>query len=356
MVLCMVSWGEGSEISEMRAVMTDSPGRVKIVEMPRPSPGEGEVLVKLRCCGICGTDVEKVQGEGITTKILGHETVGDLAEVGRGVDELKAGDRVFTHHHVPDLTCELCEKGEYTYCKEYLKHNLVPCGLADYYIVPSYNVQRGAVLRLPDSLGYEEASFIEPLACCIRGLEKVDARNADSALIYGAGPVGLMHLKLLRSFGLDKVGVADVSAYRLSLAGSMGANLTFDPAGDRERREDALSRFEGGPDLVVLATASMAALEEAARVVGRAGTVLLFGAPKKGATAIVDTARLFLNGTKFITSYAAYETETADAMKLLAEKRIHVSDLITHRFPLERSEEAFAVAAEQMCMKALILD
>ena len=336
--------------------MIDSPGRLKVVEMPKPTPSEGEVLVKLRCCGICGTDIEKVHGAGITTKVLGHETVGELAELGPGVDELRVGDRVFTHHHVPDLTCELCEKGEHTYCREYLKHNLVPCGLADYYIVPSYNVQRGAVLRLPDSLGFEEASFIEPLACCIRGLERADAKNADSAIIYGAGPVGLMHLKLLRSFGLERVGVADVSEYRLSLAGDMGADFTFDPAAGQERKERALNHLEGGPELVVVATASMAALEDAARVVGRAGTVLLFGAPKMGATATIDTARLFLNGTRLISSYAAYETETSEAMKLLAEKRIHVSDMITHRFPLEKSEEAFAVAAEQRCMKALIQD
>ncbi len=340
----------------MRAVMIDSPGKLKVVEMPKPAPSEGEVLVKLRCCGICGTDIEKMHGEGITTKVLGHETVGELAELGPGVDELRVGDRVFTHHHVPDLTCKLCARGEYTYCPEYMKHNLVPCGLSDYYIVPSYNVERGAVLRLPDSLGFEEASFIEPLACCIRGLERADAKNADSAIIYGAGPVGLMHLKLLRSFGLERVGVADVSEYRLSLAGDMGADFTFDPAADPERREKALNHLEGGPDLVVVATASTAALEEAVRVIGRAGTVLLFGAPKKGATATIDTARLFLSGTRLITSYAAYETETAEAMKLLAEKRIQVSDMITHRFPLERSAEAFAVAAEQRCMKALILD
>jgi L-iditol 2-dehydrogenase len=237
-----------------------------------------------------------------------------------------------------------------------MKHNLIPCGLADYYIVPSYNVQRGAVLRLPDALGYEEASFIEPLACCIRGLGQADARNADSALIYGAGPVGLMHLKLLRSFGVERVGVADVSEYRLGLAGAMGADFTFDPTAEQGKREEALKRLGGGPDLVIVATASMAALEEAFRVVGRAGTVLLFGAPRRGATATLDAARLFLNGTRLATSYGAYETDTAEAMKLLAEKKIGVSDMITHRFPLERSEEAFAVAGEQRCMKALILD
>jgi len=339
----------------MRAVIIDSPGRLKVVEVPRPTPGEGEVLVKMRCCGICGTDVEKVYGEGITTKVVGHEAVGEISELGSGIEELNVGERVFTHHHVPCLSCELCQRGEYTYCVEYMRHHFVPCGLADYYIVPSFNVRRGAVLRLPDSLGYEEASFIEPLACCIRGLAKADARNADSALIYGAGPVGLMHLKLLRSLGVGRVGVADVSEYRLSLARGMNADFTFDPASDPRGREEVMKRFERGPDLVVVATGSIAALEQALKVVGRAGTVLLFGAPKKGATATVDMAAFFLNGTRLITTYGAYETETAEAMKLLVEKKVDVSDMITHRFPLERSEEAFAMASEQRCMKALIL-
>lgn len=339
----------------MRAIMIDSPGKLKIVEMARPSPGEGEVLVKLRCCGICGTDVEKVQGEGITTRILGHETVGEIAELGARVGELSVGDRVFTHHHVPDLTCDLCQRGEYTYCPEYMKHNLIPCGLADYYIVPSFNVQRGAILRLPDSLGYEEASFIEPLGCCIRGLEKAGAKECDSAVVYGAGPVGLMHLKLLKSYGVGKVGVADVSPYRLSIAAQMGADFAFDPSNGAEAAR-SLEAVPDGPELVVVATASMAALEEGLSRAGRAGAVLLFGAPRKGASAKLDAARFFLNGTRLVTSYGAYETETAEAMKLLAEKKVRVSDMITHRFPLERSAEAFAVASEQKCMKALILD
>ena len=336
--------------------MIDSPGKVKVVEMPRPEPGEGEVLVKLRCCGICGTDLEKVQGQGITTGILGHETVGELSELGRGVEELKVGDRVFTHHHVPDLSCEICQRGEFTYCPEYMKHNLIPCGLADYYVVPRFNVQRGAVLRLPGSLGFEEASFIEPLACCLRGLERADARNADSAMIYGAGPVGLMHLKLLRSFGVERVGVADVSDYRLSLATAMGASFVVNPTAGAGAPDEARKEIMGGPELVIVATASMTALEDAFRLVGRAGTVLLFGAPRKGASATLDAARLFLNGTRLLTSYGAYETDTAEAMKLLSEGRVVVKDMITHRFPLERAGEAFAVASEQKCMKALILD
>src|SRR5271169_6155832 len=191
----------------MKAALVGPMGGVKIEDVPEPSPAEGEVLVKLKCCGVCGTDLEKVQGVGITTKILGHEAVGEVEEVGRGVTEVSRGTRVFAHHHVPCLSCEVCKRGKTTYCAEFAKHNLQPCGLAERFVVPKFNVERGAVLELPEELDYEEASFIEPLSCCILGLENARASGVRSAAIYGAGPVGLMMYKLLSNGGVKKVAI-----------------------------------------------------------------------------------------------------------------------------------------------------
>ena len=337
----------------MRAVLTGKPGEVVVSEVQKPVPESGEVLVRLRCCGVCGTDLEKVHGHGITTGILGHEEVGEVVGVGSGVDGFAAGDRVYAHHHVGCGSCELCKRGEQTLCSEYARHNLQPCGLAEYFIVPKYNVDRGAILRLPSSLGFEEASFIEPLACCIRGLSKAGAGDARSAVILGAGPVGLIHLKLLKMSQRTRVVVGDVSEYRLRFAGQMGADGTFN-ASDRAARDAAISSIPGGPDLVVLATGSGAAFEDALGIVGRGGTVLLFGAPKKDAKATIDIARFFLNGTRLVASYAATETETQEALDLIVRGKLVVSDMVTHRFPLERAADAFAIAGEQQCMKALI--
>src|SRR5689334_22581461 len=120
----------------MKAALVGEAGGVRIEDVSEPSPAEGEVLVRLRCCGVCGTDLEKVQGVGITTKILGHEAVGEVEEVGRGVPgNISRGMRVFAHHHVPCLSCDLCKSGKTTYCAEFAKHNLVPCGLAERFIV-----------------------------------------------------------------------------------------------------------------------------------------------------------------------------------------------------------------------------
>lgn len=336
----------------MKAVLLDAEGRLQVAEVPKPAPAEGEVLVKLACCGICGTDIEKIHGHGITSRILGHEEVGEVSELGAGVTGLSKGDRVFAHHHVSCGTCELCARGEQTLCPEFSKHNLVPCGLAEYFIVPRYNVERGAVLKLPADLGYEDASFVEPLSCCIRGLHAAGAEKKETVLIYGAGPVGLLHLKLLKAYGVKFVAMADVSDYRLSLARKLGADEVFNVT--QVERGKLPPTMRSKPDLVILATGSEVAFEDAFSAVAKGGSILLFGAPKKGAEATVDIAQLFLNGTKLVTSYASTEAETAEALELIASGRVVVSDMITHRFPLSRTEEAFAVAEQQMCMKAIV--
>jgi L-iditol 2-dehydrogenase len=340
----------------MRAALVGPMGGVEMEDVPEPSPAEGEVLVKLKCCGVCGTDLEKVQGVGITTKILGHEAVGEVEEVGRGVAGVSRGMRVFAHHHVPCLSCEVCKRGKVTYCAEFAKHNLQPCGLAERFVVPRFNVDRGAVIELPEGLGYEEASFIEPLSCCILGLENARASGARSAAIYGAGPVGLMIYKLLRHAGVEKVAIGDVSEYRNSFSRKVGCELVFNPADQEDKAKVVRGAMPDGPELVVVATASAAAFEDATRLAARGGRVLLFGAPKRGATATIDLAHLFLNGTSVVTSYASSEKETHAATRLLADGALTVADLVTHRFPLSESERAFAAAGQQQCMKALIVD
>ena len=325
-------------------------------DVPEPSPAEGEVLVKLKCCGVCGTDLEKVQGVGITTKILGHEAVGEVEEVGRGVAGVSRGMRVFAHHHVPCLSCEVCKRGKTTYCAEFAKHNLQPCGLAERFVVPKFNVDRGAVIELPEGLGYEEASFIEPLSCCILGLENARASGARSAVIYGAGPVGPDDLQAAEARGRQEG--RDRRRQRVQELvlpeGRLRAGLR--PRDQEDKEKVVRGAMPDGPELVVVATASAAAFEDATRLAARGGTVLLFGAPKRGATGTIDLAHLFLNGTSVVTSYASSERETHAATKLLADKALTVTDLITHRFPLADSERAFAAAGQQQCMKALIMD
>jgi len=338
----------------MKSLQLSAAGRLTVEEVPVPRVQKGEVLVEMKCSGVCGTDLEKVRGEAITPPILGHEVVGFVSKLGNGVKGLAVGDRVFAHHHSPCYRCELCARGEFTLCAEFPKHNIRPGGFAEFFAVPEWNVERGAVLKLPNSLSFEEASFIEPLGCCLRGLERANARSARSAVIYGAGPVGLTHLLLLRSFGCRTVVVSDLSSYRTGFARRLGAAGVYDPT-DPEERTHAFGRLEGqGPDLAVVATGDPSAFDSAMNDVSKGGTVLLFGAPPSGSHMELDLAKYFLRGVKVVTSYSTSEDETREALRLLSRRILILSKLVTHRFSIDRAPEAFKVAQNKGCMKALV--
>jgi L-iditol 2-dehydrogenase len=335
----------------MKALFIGEAGKVALKEVGRPSVRKGEILVEMKSCGVCGTDLEKVRGEAMTPPVLGHEVVGKVAEVGVGVNGIRPGERVFTHHHAPCYDCEVCGRGEYTLCSEFPKHNISPGGFSEYYVVPEWNVSRGTVLPLPDSVTYEEGSFIEPLGCCIRGLAKIDAENFRSAIIYGAGPVGLTHLMLLQRYGYTKIAVTDPSDYRLSFASKLGAT-TINP---RDTKRSALDSIDGAsPEVAIVATSSSTALVDAVRTVSSGGRILLFGAPAKGSAVSIDTSKYFLRGITLQASYSTSEKETAMGAKMLEAGELEVSRLVTHRFSLKEASEAFKVAGEQMCIKAIV--
>ncbi len=337
----------------MKALFIERPGKVVVRDMKKPSPKKGEVLVAMHSCGVCGTDLEKVRGEAITPPILGHEVVGEISELGEGVEGFRAGERVFTHHHAPCYKCGLCRRGEYTMCAEFPRHNIRPGGFSEYYVVPAWNVARGAVLPLPESVTYEEGCFIEPIGCCIRGLSRINVENHNSAVIYGAGPVGLTHLTLLQHYGYRRIAIADLSEYRLSFASKLGA-ATFDPR-EEEGQKAAFEIFgRDSPEIAVLATGSPSAFSDAIRTVSPGGKVLLFGAPPRGSNVSLDLSQYFLKGVSVRSSYSTSEKETVLAAKMLESGAISVTKLITHRFDLKEAPSAFEVAVEQRCVKAIV--
>ncbi|MFM7795412.1 MAG: alcohol dehydrogenase catalytic domain-containing protein, partial [Candidatus Nitrosotenuis sp.] len=208
----------------MKAAVVKEPSHVEVREISNPSVGPGEILVKMQSCGICGSDVEKVFGKyGQPSMKLGHEPAGVIIEVGSMVKNLKKGDRVFTHHHVPCYSCHLCNHGNETMCPKYYETNLSPCGLSEEYVVPEWNVLHGGVLKIPDSMSFDEAAMIEPLACCIRSWNKFKSQKGDSVAIFGAGPTGMMHVMLAQAQEFSKVFALDINDFRLDYAKSLGA-------------------------------------------------------------------------------------------------------------------------------------
>lgn len=306
-----------------------------------PQPGPGEILVGMKACGICGSDVEKVFGQyGKKSARLGHESAGIITRVGSSVSGFKEGDRVFTHHHVPCYSCHLCLHGNETACPRYSETNLSPCGLAEQYVVPAWNVSHGGVLKLPDSMGFEDAAMIEPLACCIRSWNKLSHIAGDSVAIFGVGPTGIMHVMLARSKGFSNIVCLDVNDFRLDFAMKSGA--THAVHSDDPDRLETVSRIStDGIDIAIVATGNLAALSDAINVVRNGGQVMMFGVPSRGDTLNIDMSSVYAREVSLYTSYAASDLDTKEAMDMIASGRIDAGGLVTHTYALDQSLDAF---------------
>jgi len=323
-------------------------------EVPVPRISTGELLVEMKACGLCGTDIEKLHGEYTASlPVLGHEAVGVVVGVGRGVKGFEEGDRVFPHHHVPCNVCYYCKNGNQTMCADYRKHNLDPSGFSEFFRVPAWNILRGGVLRLPESMDFELGSLIEPLACCVRALDKAGVGSKETVLVVGAGPVGMMHALLLRHKGA-KVMVSDINPSRLKFAERLGVDLALD-AKDRDAFEET-RRFGGGrgPDLVVVASGSPKAIVQALKSARRGGRVCLFGVPVLGSRLDYDFSGMVNSELSIISSYGATEKETREANKMLSAGTPDFKALISHRFPLQQFRKAVEVAKAGSGMKVIV--
>lgn len=330
--------------------------KLTLVESESPDIKDDEMLVMMQSCGICGSDLEKVYGNyGMKSLRVGHEPAGLIIKVGKHIKKFKEGDRVFVHHHVSCYSCRYCLQGNYTMCNNYQTSNIEPCGLSEQFIVPKWNIEHGGVLKLPDSISYDEAALIEPFACCIRGLNKISIKHGDNLAILGAGPTGVMHTLLAKFRGANNIVVSDVNDFRLKFVEKYGVT-TVDL--NSQNLDDVVNnRTEGlGVDVTILATGSVKAFESSLKITRRGGKILLFGVPSIGSKFDIDLNSLYSNEQILIPSYGASEIETNQALSLMADKSIDLLPLVTHRFQIRESNNAFKCAHEGSdAMKVLIV-
>ncbi|MFP3201578.1 MAG: zinc-dependent dehydrogenase [Sulfolobus sp.] len=339
----------------MKAVLLEN-GRAVIKEIPKPTIQErGDVIVKMKACGLCGTDVEKICGQYTASQpILGHEPAGIIDE--SSVDFLQPGQRVFAHHHVPCYECYYCTHGSPTMCPYYRKTNIYPGGFAEYFRVPAWNVLRGGVLLLPNNVSFDEGAFIEPLATVIRAQRRVRINKGDSVLVVGAGPMGLLHVMMAKVNGASTVITSDVADFRTDFAIKVGADYSLN-ARKTNVPEEVKKLTDGrGVDIAIIASGSPSAIISGLMAVRKGGYVLLFGVPYKGTILNYDISELLNNEISIITSNAAVEEDTKEALKVIAEKKIDVTKLITHKFRIDEFNEAVRVAKEGNAIKVIIYD
>jgi len=326
----------------MKTAFVKEPSIISINETEVPKLDSGDILVQMHACGICGSDLEKVFGEyGQPSMRLGHEPAGIIIDVSPDVTAFKKGDRVFTHHHVPCYSCHLCTHGNETMCPKYYETNLSPCGLSEEYVVPKWNVDHGGVLKIPDSMSFEEAAMIEPLACCVRAWTKYSYQEGDSVAIFGVGPTGMMHVMLAQSKKFSKIFCFDVNDFRLDFAKKFNITDSINSL-DESRKKKILDHTNGnGVDVAIIATSSLKALEDAIDMVRKGGAVMMFGVPSKDAKIILNMGKIYSKEITLVTSYAASDNDTKESLRLIESSQIDVKQLVTHTYSIQDSQKAF---------------
>jgi L-iditol 2-dehydrogenase len=328
----------------MRVAVYYNNRNVRLEDIPRPGIGPGEFLMKVMACGICGSDVLEWYRVKRAPRVLGHEATGVVEEVGEGVTDYRVGDRVFVSHHVPCGSCKYCISGHETACETLHTTNYDPGGFSEYVRVPRINVEKG-VYRLPDHVTFEEGTFIEPLACVLRGQRIAGVRGGDTVLVIGSGVSGILHIQAARLNGAGMVAAADITEYKMRKAGEFGADAVLDARGDLQ---EELKRATGGrrADRVIVCAGSPAAARQAFSCVDRGGTILFFAVPPPDAPVQTPLAEFWRNEVALVTSYGAAPRDLSESLRIIADGKVRVREMITHRLSLAEAGLGFRMMSE----------
>jgi L-iditol 2-dehydrogenase len=330
----------------MRAAVHAGPGVIRLVSRPVPVAGPGELLLRVRGCGLCGSDLARLRDTPPGPTVLGHEVVGEVVEVGPEAGDYRPGARVVVAHHVPCSACHYCQRGSPSMCRAFKASNLDPGGFAEYVRVPPENV-RHATFRIPEGIPDAVAAFTEPLACCVRAVRRAGVAKGDTVAVAGVGAMGALLVQLARRAGATVLGIDPVPERR-ALAEALGANAT-----EPGRAGAALAALtEGrGADSVVLTVGVPAVVQEALTWVRDGGTVHLFVGEGEAPLSIgaIYRRELTLGAT-----YSSSPADLAEAFALLCAGEVKVDRLASHRLPLERLAEAVELMTERAALKVFV--
>jgi L-iditol 2-dehydrogenase len=313
---------------------------IRIEEVPTPEPGPTEMRVKVMSCGICGSDIVEWYRLPRAPLVQGHEIGAEVVEVGAAVTKFKPGDRVFIAPKVPCMKCEYCRNGHYPVCSA-VKERL-PGGFAEYVLAPQTLIDHGAYL-LPDSITYDQSTFIEPLACVVRAQRLAGLQEDQTVLVMGSGMSGLLHVKLARAKKC-RVLATDINPRRLETAAVYGAQQTFDAA---ENVAERLLAANGRKvDVVILCTSAMSAVEQAWQCVDKGGAIVFFTVPAPDKTVTIPINAFWTREIRVLTAYYCGPPDIADAIELIATRTVTVDDMITHHLPLKDIGQGFQLVMD----------
>jgi len=328
------------EPNKMKAAVWYSNRDIRIERQPLCRPNNQEMLVKIIACGICGSDVVEWYRLPRAPLVQGHELGAEVVEVGSGVSGFHPGDRVFIAPKVACLECKYCRGGHYPQCVG-IKQRL-PGAFAEFVLVPEALVKHGTRL-LPDSISYEQATFIEPLACVVRAQRIAGLRAGQNVLVLGCGMSGLLQVQLAKRQGC-RVAVTDVDPRKLDRAAAFGVDRAI-PALDNVPRE-AEKFFGAKADAVILCTGALPAVEQAWATVDKGGAVVFFAVPGPDKTVTFPVNAFWTSEIRVLTSYYCGPPDIEESMRLIAAGDIEVQSLITHRLPLDQIGKGFRLVLE----------
>ena len=331
-------------MEKMKVAMYYNNNDVRIEEMPVPEISDKELLVRVEASGICGSDVMEWYRVKKAPLVLGHEISGVIVKTGKNIKTFKTGDRVFVTHHVPCNECEYCKRGQHTLCRTLHSTRFYPGGFSQYLRVPEINVKIGT-FKLPDEISFDEGTFIEPLACVIRGFRIAGFKPHRVFLIIGSGIAGLLNIKMAKTLDAEKIFVADINKFRLDFAKKTGADVAIHA---KENINNVIREYNNGelPDYVILCTGAPTAVTQALNSVAPGGTILFFAPTEPGVEIPFPLFDLWNKQISMFSTYAGAPDDIKEAIKLLKSKKIKVTDMITHKLPMDKTPEGFKLVAE----------
>ncbi|MFI5119799.1 MAG: alcohol dehydrogenase catalytic domain-containing protein [Thermoanaerobaculia bacterium] len=326
----------------MKAVLVRSVDDVAVVEMERPVPGPGEIVVAMKAVGICGSDTTPWYVASKAPVVLGHEPAGVVAEIGARVSAFRPGDRVVVHHHAACGACRFCRAGEDVMCPEWKKTRLHPGGLAEYVRVEEAAVATDT-LRLPDALSFEDGALVEPLACAVKAVRRARVMAGDSAAVIGLGANGILLGLVAKAAGAATLVGCDPDPARRAGALRLGFDQVLAPEEDLSevKRGD-----RAGADVIFVLPTAESAVASALAAAGPGARVVFYSPVQPGRMWTIEPHLPYLRDLSMLFSYSSGARDFREALALLERGAVRARDLVTNRIPLARAAEAFALARQ----------
>ncbi|HEY4695458.1 MAG TPA: alcohol dehydrogenase catalytic domain-containing protein [Candidatus Hydromicrobium sp.] len=335
----------------MKALLCYSQNEFKLEEIDKPEIREEEMLIEMLYTGLCGSDIVKIFDPAVRKPaVFGHEVVGRVVETGKNVTGFKTGDIVVTAHHIPCYRCHYCLHGNHSMCRHFKETNIYPGSFCQYIRLSKEHI-RYTTFKVPPDLNLLEALFIEPLACCIRAMDRIAFCKNDIFSVVGTGIIGMLFIQLIKLAG-GRVAAIDLDDERLSLARILGAGYTINPSNKNVARE-IKNITARGIDIAVLTVTNKNTLSEALLYLRDGGTVNIFGASGKESRFEVDLENVYKRELTIISSYSATPETLRRAYDIVTGKKINLSPLIPEVLPLSDFKNGLDLMMQRKIYKAV---